>query len=57
MNLNSCLATQTLQKAVHNLCATIVFTQADGAASKRNNNVESNFTAKHCIGDLKQAAV
>lgn len=56
MNLNSCLATQALQKAVYNLCATIVFTQADGAASTRKNNVDSNFSAKHWMGDLKQAA-
>lgn len=36
MNLDSCLATQTLQKAVYNLCVTIIFTIFfDGAASKR----------------------
>lgn len=35
MNLNSCLATQTLQKAVYNLRARIVFNQADGVVSKR----------------------
>lgn len=26
MNLNSCLATQTLQRAVKNLCGMIIFT-------------------------------